>query len=131
MSAVNAVQYLLAHNSGLLAVVPIGQIWAGLIPAGTAVPAVCVTHVSTVRKNMVSESARVCTSRVQVSVMASTYKQQGEVLALVRAALPRSRGTVNSVKLESILLDSEGPDFRNDDAGLFLGSIDYMVTFTE
>lgn len=131
MSDVKAVRYLLANNATLIAQVPAARIMAGPLPQGTAVPAISVTHVSTVRRHAVAATAKeVCTSRVQVTVLADTYPMQKSILTLVRAALPRSRGTVNGVNVEAILIDSEGPDFT-DDAGLFIGSHDFTVTFTE
>ena len=130
MSDVKAVLYLLANNSTLNAQVPASRIFAGVIPQGTAAPAIAVTHVSTVRPQMVNPASKLCVSRVQVTVMAATYQTQKSVLALVRAALPRSRGTVNGVAVDSILIDIEGPDFT-DEAGLDMGSIDYRVTYTE
>lgn len=130
MSDVKAVLYLLANNSTLNAQVPASRIFAGVIPQGTAAPAIAVTHVSTVRPQMVNAASKLCVSRVQVTVMAATYQTQKSVLALVRAALPRSRGTVNGVAVDSILIDIEGPDFT-DEAGLYMGSIDYRVTYTE
>ena len=51
-------------------------------------------------------------------------------MALVRAALPRSRGVVDGVAVDNIIPDTEGPDFT-DEAGLYMGSIDYRVTYTE
>ena len=132
MSDVKAVRYLLANNAPLVVVVPAASIMAGVIPLGTQLPAIAVSHVSTIRKQFVAASAKYfCTSRVQVTVHAATYPQQKSVLALVRAALPRSRGTVNGVSVDAIVPDFEGPDFGDDEAGIFMGSHDYIVTFTE
>lgn len=104
---------------------------AGPLPQGTTLPAISVTHVSTTRREAVSPTAsRFCVSRVQVTVLAKAYPEQKSILALVRAALPRSRGTVNGVKVDSILIDSEGPDFT-DDAGLFIGSHDFIVSYND
>lgn len=130
MSDVKAVRYLLANNAPLIAVVPASRISAGALPQGTALPAISVTHVSTVRRHMVAQTVEMCTSRVQVTVMASTYPLLKSTQALVRAALPRSRGTVNGVRVDSILTDADGPDFT-DEAGLHIGSLDYIINYTE
>ena len=130
MSDVKAVRYLLANNATLTAQVPADRIFSGIVPQGTAPPTIAVTHVSTVRPQMVNTASKLCVSRVQVTVMAASYATQKSVLALVRAALPRSRGSVNGVAVDSILIDTEGPDFT-DEAGLYMGSIDYRVTYTE
>lgn len=130
MSDVKAVRYLLSQNATLTAQVPASRIIGGVLPQGIALPAISVTHVSTVRPQMVNTASKLCVSRVQVTVMADSYATQKSVLALVRAALPRSRGSVNGVAVDSILIDTEGPDFT-DEAGLYMGSIDYRVTYTE
>jgi len=130
VSDVKAVRHLLANNSALTAQVSAARIFIGIVPQGTAAPAIAVTHVSTVRPQMVNIASKLCVSRVQVTVMAASYATQKSILALVRAALPRSRGSVNGVAVDSILIDIEGPDFT-DEAGLYMGSIDYRVTYTE
>jgi len=130
VSDVKAVRYLLANNATLIAQVPAARIIGGVLPQGMALPAISVMHVSTVRQQMVSAASRMCMSRVQVTVMAPTYATQKSIMALIRAALPRSRGSVNGVAVESIIPDTEGPD-ATDDAGLYIGSIDYRVTYTE
>jgi hypothetical protein len=132
MSDVKAVRYLLANNAALVAVVPATRIEAGLIPQGTALPALAVTHVSNPRGQLIAGPAS-CVARVQVTVHASSYPQQKQVLTLVRAALPRTHGTVNGVKVESLVVDLEGPDFRNDEVepSIFMGSQDFIVTYNE
>lgn len=95
-----------------------------------ALPAISVMHVSTVRPSFVAASAGMSIARVQVTIFAATYATQKSIMALIRAALPRSRGSVNGVAVESIIPDIEGPD-ATDDAGLYIGSIDYRVTYTE
>ena len=130
MSDVKAVRYLLANNAPLNAQVPAVRVIGGVLPQGIELPAISVTHVSTVRPQMVNAASKLCVSRVQVTVMAASYQSQKDVMALVRAALPRSRGSVNGVAVDSILIDTEGPDFT-DEAGLYMGSIDYRVTYTE
>lgn len=131
MSDVKAVRHLLATHAPLLAVVPAARILAGALPQGVELPAISVTHISTQRRHTVAPGVSAfCTARVQVTVLAATYPSQKAVLALVRAALPRSRGTVNGVKVDSILSDTEGPDFTNE-AGVFLGSHDFIVHFSE
>jgi hypothetical protein len=132
MSDVKAVRYLLANDASLIAAVPAAKIIAGPIPQGEALPAISVAHISTVRRNTVKQAATVfCTSRVQVTVLAKDYPTQKSVLALVRAALPRTRGTVNGVYVDDILPDIEGPDFRDDDEGIYMQSQDFIVTYNE
>lgn len=130
MSDVKAVRYLLANSATLIAQVPAARIIGGVLPQGMALPAISVMHVSTVRPSFVAASAGMSIARVQVTIFAATYATQKSIMALIRAALPRSRGSVNGVAVESIIPDIEGPD-STDDAGLYIGSIDYRVTYTE
>jgi hypothetical protein len=132
MSDVKVVRYLLANNGPLTAVVPATKIAAGLVPQNTALPAISVTHVSTVRRHTVAGTAtEFCTSRVQITVHAATYPTQKSIMTLVRAALPRTRGTVNGVAVDSLLHTLDGPDMSDDAAGIFEGSADYILTYNE
>lgn len=132
MADVRAVRHLLVSNAALIAVVPAAKIMAGLIPQGTVLPAIAVSHVSTTRMRMIaSPGVELLTSRVQITAMATSYPQQKSILALVKAALPRTRGTINGVSVGSLLFELAGPDFRDDDIGAFMGSLDYLITHSE
>lgn len=131
MSDVKVVRHLLATNAALIAVVPAARIIPGLIPQGTTLPAIAVSHVSGTWGSEISAQSRDCTARVQVTVMASTYAQQKQVMALVRTAVPRTHGTINGVSVGSITREPDGPDFRDDVAGIFLQAQDFMVKFNE
>ncbi|MFA5900350.1 MAG: DUF3168 domain-containing protein [Hyphomicrobium sp.] len=131
MSDVKVIRYLLANNAPLIAVVPAAKIMAGMIPQGTALPAIAVSHVSGVWRQEISQQSRQCRARVQVTVMAATYPQQKQIIGLIRTAIPRTRGTINSVNVESILREPDGPDFRDDEIGSFMQTQDYFVTFDE
>jgi hypothetical protein len=131
--SVKAVRYLLANNVTLTATVPATRIMAGPLPQSIALPVISILQVSRVpiTEMLTEESVRLWRGRVQVTVFANSYTDMRSVLALVRGALPRSRGTVNGVKVESVLLDNEGPDMADEDSGIFLGSVDVTVTFNE
>jgi hypothetical protein len=132
MSDVKAIRYLLANNVSLVAVVPAAKIVAGLIPQGTVLPAIAVSHVSTTRQRMIaSPGVELLTSRVQITAIATSYPQQKTILGLIKAALPRTRGTVNGVTVGSLLFELAGPDFRDDEIGSFMGSLDYIITHSE
>jgi len=131
MSGVAVVRFLLANNAALIAQVPAAKIMAGPIPMNTVLPAISVAQVSGVQRNMVGMNAvkYQVTDRVQVTVMASTYPLQKSILALIRAACPHTRGTINGINCDSILPDVEGPDFRDDTAAIYMQSQDYIVKF--
>lgn len=129
--AVSAICYLLANNAGLTTQVPAARIKAGILPQGTALPAISITHISTTYGEQLSGQSSWNISRVQVTVIASTYVQQATVMMLVKAAITRNRGTINGVNVECIIRDSDGPDFTDADAGFYMQSIDYKVLFNE
>lgn len=132
MSSVKALRYLLANDASLIAVVPAVRIIGGLIAQSTALPAISITQVSVVRRHAIDVTGtEFCTSRAQVTVHAGTYAEVKTILALVRAAVPRKPGTVNTVKVDAIHSDVEGPDFRDPDAEIYMGSQDFIVTYTE
>lgn len=125
--AVKAVRYLLANNAGVTAVVTATQIMAGPLPQDTAMPAIEIRLISSVELQQVAAGSGFHQARVQVSVKAANYPQLRQVLALVRAALPRSRGTHNTVKVDSIIPDTEGPNMADAESGIYFGSHDFMV----
>jgi hypothetical protein len=131
MSDVKAIRYLLANNSSLTAAVPADRI-ASDLPQGVALPAIEVSHISTSYRHTIASDGRdQCRSRVQVTVHASSRPSQKAIQALVRGALPRLRGLVNGVDVDSILKDAIGPDLRNDEITVFSGSQDFFITYTE
>ncbi len=131
MSDVKAIRYLLANHAPLVAVVAAAKIMPGPIPQGTALPAIGILHISGVWDKQISQQSRHCTARVQVTVMAGNYPQQKQIMALVRAAVPRTRGVINGVNVESILREPDGPDFGAADLGIFMQAQDFFVNFTE
>ena len=130
MSGVAIVRYKLANSANLTAVVPAARIQAGVLPQNTALPAISVTLVSGVTGLQVAKASGLRTDRVQITVDALTYPQVRQILALCRAALPYTRGTVNSIACDSILPDIEGPDGFDDLLKTYFQSQDYMITWS-
>lgn len=140
MSGVSAVRYLLANNGPLTAVVPAAKIFAGVVPLNTVLPAISVTQVSGVPNLTVAmtEAGKIQTERVQVTVLVkgaqatppgTGYGGQKSIMRLVLAALPNQSGTVNTVKVDSILPDGEGPDLFDDASGVYEQGRDFIVRF--
>lgn len=129
MSGTSVIRYLLANNAGVIAVVPAARIFAGAIPLNTTLPAIAVFQISGAQMNGIrtNESGHLRTDRVQVSVYASSYATQKSILALVLAACPSQRATVNSVVVDSIIPDGEGPDIFDADLAIFEQSRDFFV----
>jgi hypothetical protein len=132
MSAVAAIRYLLANNAALIAVVPATKIMAGTIPVNTVLPAIGIQEISTVERTNVdmSSTSLMETSRVQVTVLAKTYATQKSILELVRKACPNTKGSIDSVVVDSILPAGAGPDFEDVDANIYTQSRDFIVKFT-
>lgn len=131
MSDVNVIRYLLANSAPLTAVVGAAKIVIGEIRQGTSMPAILVNHISGVWGKQLAGQSNFCRARVQVTVQAADYAQQKKIMRLVRAAVPRTRGTIAGVEVEEILREPDGPDFSNSDAGIFLQTQDFMVSFNE
>lgn len=131
MPDVAVTRHLLVNSAPLVAIVPIARIRAGVISAGTAMPAIAITHISSVWGEEISQQSVDCTARTQVTVMATSYPQLKALIALVRAAVPRTRGTIAGVKVASILRGTDGPDFSNDEADIHMQTQDFIIRYFE
>lgn len=130
MSGVSVVRYLLANDSTLTATVPEARIKAGILPIKTTLPAISITQISGNRIDVIKHGSNEhITERVQVTVLGTTYPQQKTILGLVKDALPATRGTVNSILVDSIEQDFTGPDLYNDDPVIYEQSVDYFVKY--
>lgn len=130
MSGVVIVRYKLANSANLTAVVPAASIQAGVLPQGTPLPLISVSQISSTPLNQVSKTSGLRTDRVQITVEAATYPEVRQILALVRAALPYTRATVNSVPCDSIVPDVEGPDGFDNNLMSYFQSQDYIITWS-
>lgn len=132
MSAEKVINALLKADADLAALIG-DEIHAGVIPQGTALPAVGYNHISTIERPTVSmgEATTLCTSRIEVAVQAKTYPQQKAVLKAVRKACRAKQGVFAGVTAHSVLVDTIGPDIRDDDAKIFMQTQDFMVAYTE
>lgn len=141
MSSVTVIVNRLKAYAPLEAFLPDARIMAGELPLNTTLPAISVTLVSSLPRLIVAvPGTRVMnTDRVQVTVAAvagqtatagTGYKGMKDILALVLAACGNYRGTVNGIKVDSILPDIEGPDFFNEAPAMALGSRDFIVKWS-
>lgn len=133
MSSVKVVHYLLVNDSGLTAVVAAPNIMASVVPVNTALPAVGITEISAVERIPLATNPAqaLVTSRVQVTAMTKTYADQKTILGLIRSAVPNTSGAVNGVTVDSILPDTVGPDMKDEDAGTFYQSRDFIVKYIQ
>lgn len=131
MSGVAIARYKLANAAGLTTLVPATRIQAGVLPQGTALPLISVAQVSSTPVNQVSSTSGLKVDRVQITVEGVSYVQVRQILAQVRAALPYTRGTVNSIACDSIVPDTEGPDGFDNNLMSHFQSQDYIITWSE
>lgn len=129
---VAAVRQLLVANAPLLALVPAARIQAGVLPIGTALPAISIASVSKNDRNIPSPGAnRHVSERVQVTAMASTYPSQKQVLAAVKKAAADKLPTVAGLIGVTVHTEVAGPDFMDADASIYIGTQDLRVTYSE
>jgi len=130
MSGTAIVRYLLANNASLTATVSADKIKPGLIPINTVLPAIGIRQISGREHQLIRRgSNQLATERIQITVQAATYVQQKAIIALIRSALPGTRGTVNTFTVDSITYESDGPDLEYENPVIFEQSLDYFVKF--
>jgi hypothetical protein len=121
MIAEKAINYLLRNYAPLTAKVPASRIFGGLIPLDTKLPAIAYNYISGVRSKNIDMGDQIVRARIQVTVHAASYASQKEIIELVKDAC--------DVTVDSILADLTGPDMRDDDAGIFMQTQDFIVKF--
>lgn len=133
MSGVSVVRYLLANNAPIIALVPAARIVYGELALNTVLPAIEVRQISGNPRNTLamSETGTLHSDRVQVTCLAKTWAAKEALMALLLAACPNQRGTVNSVVVDSIIRDNEGPDLSDPATSIYAKSRDFMVRWKE
>lgn len=133
MHGIAAVRTALAADATLTAIVPTARIVGGPLPQGTTLPAISLTSISKVDRNIPNPGTyRHVTERVQVTVHAKTYPSQKAVLAAVRGAAADQVGlAVSGLVNVTIHTDGAGPDIINEEASIYLGEQDFKVTYSE
>jgi len=131
MNGTAAVLALLTNNDALTALLPAGRIMAGVLPQGTALPAIAVTPVSSTDLQFVpADAERFTTERVQVTVMAATFPSLQEVLAAARASGDAKAPIVAGISNVVVRSDGQGPWFMSEDAAIHIGTQDFRVSFS-
>lgn len=133
MSAVAIVRALLTARPAVTAVVPAARIFSGIVPQGTALPAIGIREVSgyeepTVARRMARVMIR---SRVQVTVYAANYVQMKQLVALAKLGGGVHTGVIAGIPVNSVTPDGVGPEVSPADDKIFEQSRDFMVTFRE
>ena len=132
MSGVIVVRSLLAGETRVTALVPPARIAAGMLPQGTDLPAISLMSVSSVDRNISAPGPkRRVTERVQVTVLAATYRQVKAILAAVRRATADQMPTIDGLFDVTVHTDTAGPDFLDEETGIHMQSQDLRVSFNE
>ena len=132
MNGVIAVRTLLVTDTGMTALVPEARIAAGMLPQGTDLPAISLMSVSSVDRNISAPGPkRRVTERVQVTVLAATYRQVKAILAAVRKAAADQMPTIDGLFDVTVHTDTAGPDFLDKETGIHMQSQDLRVSFNE
>lgn len=109
------------------------KIYPGRIPQNTTMPAVSYELVSGVDIAPINAQAGgvLLRSRVQVNVLARTYAEVKTIQEAIRGALLFKSGLIAGVRVIGIMRDLIGPDERDDELGLYLQGIDYLLIHDE
>lgn len=136
MSGVAVIRAKLAAYAPLTGTVPATRIKAGDLPLGTQLPAISVVDVDLITRKTVPMVAAGALHSERVQVNVHVHKQDDgypalrSLLALVLAACPDTKGTVNGVACDSILPDTQGPSGEGIADYILQGSRDFIVKFT-
>ena len=132
MNGVVSVRALLVAHAPLTSLVPVGQIVAGVVQQGSALPALSLMSVSSTDRNIIKAGAvRRVTERVQVTVLAATYPAAKAILKAVRQAAADRWPTIAGIGQVTVHTDSAGPDFLDEQAGIHMQTQDFRVSFNE
>lgn len=133
MDGVAAMRSVLVADAAMTALVPVSSILAGPLPLNDALPALALQSVSKVDRNIPAPGAtRHVRERVQVTVAARNYPEQKSILRAVRhAAADKLDPSVVGLEGVTIHTESAGPDFMAEDASIWMGAQDFILTYTE
>lgn len=129
MTGANIVGLRLRGDAAILAKVPEERIKAGALPDGVELPALLVRLVSSVERQPLKRGAKVrTTDRVSVTVRASNYREQTDIIRLLRDRCGGWTGNAGAATSVSILTAGTGPDVIGP-ASSFEQSQDFRVSF--
>lgn len=128
MSAVKAVQYLLAQSSALAAIVGT-RIRTGRLLQNEITPAVLIEEIDAVPEAYLSafDQPREWSTRVQVTAV-GTYSQVKAALRAVEDALAYAAGVFDGVEVRHMFPAFVGPDQYDSTTDLHEQPIDFIVT---
>jgi hypothetical protein len=129
MTGVDIIGSLLRADADLAALVPNDRTKAGVLPDNVALPALLLRLVSSVeRQDLVRGSAVRTTDRVSVTVRAASYRDQTQIIRLVRTICAGLTGNIAGAQRVSILTAGAGPDVTGP-ASTFEQTQDFRVSY--
>lgn len=132
MTAIVITRALLVADTAFIALVPSSRVFSNIVPLATVKPYVCINEISRVDDVYISgQSKGRSTSRIQVTIIATSYSSQKAILGAVRHACRDKSGVVNGIPGVSVLLDGTGPDFIDTTTLDYMQTQDFKVTYTE
>ncbi|MFD1951869.1 hypothetical protein ACFSGX_13935 [Sphingomonas arantia] len=132
MSGVLIAGELLTGFEPLTTLVPVDQLKAWVLPQGTPVPSLVATCISRTKVQfLAAESVWLMTERVQLTARAASGLARAAILRAAERACADRTGTIAGFDQVAVLFAGAGPDFMNDAADIFMGSIDLRISFNE
>lgn len=133
MSAEKVIHTLLTAASAVTAVVGT-RIYPMELPQNIVLPALVVSHMTTVTLPTIDAAAAytVAQSRIEVAILTKEdYPTLKSLLKKVRQACEYQYGSIGGIQVISVARDLVGPDARDSDLGVFSQTIDFMVTWQD
>jgi hypothetical protein len=132
MSAEKIIRTLLTASSTVTALVS-DRVYPGEIPQGVALPAIGLTHISTVEVSTIDASAAnmLVQSRIECTALAKDYATVKSIISAIRSACNYAHGTVAGFSVVSVRRDLVGYDTRDSDTGILAQTIDFQVYWQE
>jgi hypothetical protein len=132
MRAEKVVYDLLTGSEAVTALVGL-KIYPGLIPQNTTMPAVSYELISSVDIPPINAQASgvILRSRVQVSALARTYAEVKTIQEAIRRALHLKSGLIAGVQVNAITRELIGSDERDDESGLYMQGVDFLLIHEE
>lgn len=119
---------LLRDHTPLTAIVPAPRIKQGRIPSGS-LPVIVVKTVSVIERQALKRGATVLrTDRVSVTVRAASYRDQVDIIELIKSACAGRVGDIGGGTNVSVLTAGTGPDLDGP-GDSFEQTQDFRVSF--
>lgn len=129
MSASKVVYALLSGAAPVTAIVGV-RIYPVFLPEGQPAPAIVYELISAVRPGAIDAYAptHLTQSRVQVNLITADYPTLLTLLEATKAAMQFQRGVLGGVTVHSVLHAGEGPVQYDQQLGLYMQPIDFLIT---